>query len=233
MTENSGIENAGLSSTAPAPVVSKPDRPGFRNRKWEEDADAGDELNELMNREKAAFKRAAKDVPPAARVSGTEKPGFSALSPEIPTNEEDEKLRGPGWIYCGKDAKGRSTWIKDNGDEIYIPYNRFDGMSDGQKLKVAQIARQRGWGELGVFRGDGFSFDQRAAQQLAHVGLACCARKWNAPGLGTCKNNAQGLHQVSLAERAAQKDQLGLAEELEQTRQKLAQALHTNQAVPK
>lgn len=240
ISEEKSAFSAMLNARLLGPHLSKYRKAGFG---------AGDNPDEdpterVLKRQRAAFMNAAQEEP--KDVLAQVKPGFYSeppssssplgMSPKANTDAGDTGLRGEGWIYCGKDARGRPTWIKDKGDSIYIPYNRFDGMSDGQRIKVAEIARQRGWEQVGVFKSGGISRDIRAMHQLMPAGLPCAMPSWNAPWLGTCRDNARDLHTHSMreqvAQRAAQEAQMRVHQELAETREKLAQALKTNPMVP-
>ncbi|MBI2234435.1 MAG: hypothetical protein HYU57_05525 [Micavibrio aeruginosavorus] len=136
-------------------------------------------------REKAAFARAAaKDKEDAEEERKTRLAGFAAapkpgdddtaLKPPA-SDTPDFDLRGKGWIYCGKDARGRGTWVRDRGGEIEIPYSKSCGMSPGQIQMVRTLAQQKGWTQLCAFKGSGRGIDAVATQLLASGGMPCCA----------------------------------------------------------
>lgn len=154
--------------------------------------------------EKAAFARAARqqaqdDEERAALAAVSSKPGFQvpgglpSATPTSPLNSTNDDghagfdLKGKGWIYCGKDAGGKRTWVKDCGDSLDVPFSRLHGMSPGQKQVVHQLAQAKGWGELCAFKSNGRQINERATQELQHAGFACCTDIKKAKSLESCK----------------------------------------------
>lgn len=171
-------------------------------------------------REKAAFARAAaKDEEDAEEERKTRLAGLAAApNPDGVTapapsagNTPDFDLRGKGWIYCGKDSRGRGTWVCDRGGEIEIPYSKSRGMSPGQVQMVRTLAQQKGWTQLCAFNGGGRRLDGVATQLLAAGGVPCCAdakvagniNAWKKSGIDAMKNMQCEMHKRAQAASSA------------------------------
>lgn len=185
-------ENNENNNDAPVAALPVADRPGFISPRGKAANDPEfEEAQEAERRaaasERAAFKRAADkrdQDEELAHISG-EKAGFKnpanpAANPAIPPSENgtsgggDFDLKGKGWIYCGKDARGRGTWLKDCGDSLEVPFSKIYGMSEGQKRKIMELSQEKGWTKLYAFKGDGRHLHELATQQLHAAGLPCC-----------------------------------------------------------
>ena len=156
--------------------------------------------------EKAAFARAARKQEEAEeekkRTEQAMKPGFQGqTSPVVPPQDlasekpvRDFDLKGKGWIYCGKNARGQGTWIKDCGDSIDVPFSKKFGMSEGQKRKILELSHEKGWSTLYAFKSNGRQLHPLATQILQSSGIPCCADPKAAKTLDTWKSLCKEQH---------------------------------------
>jgi hypothetical protein len=182
----------------PVPVAENAtEKPAFRSRAKSPEDDEEDPAEKKRKQNPAAFRatpRKDDEERDDARIINYDrtKPGFSAFpKKEPPSGDDFPRLKGEGWIYCGKDAKGRSTYIQDRGDEIYVPIFKTTGASEGQRAKIYELAQKKGWGPLGVFKNDGRTIPHKDI--LASLALP---RDPKARSLGECREHAQTLHEM-------------------------------------
>lgn len=181
-------------------ITGEPQRPGYAGVRDNAVNDANDAEDHA---EKAAFASAARQqkIDEDARkraMQNDQKAGFAAsANPPVLPNDATRTgagfdLVGKGWIYCGDDAQGKGTWIRDCGDSIEVPFSRrratSGGMSEGQTRKIRELAQEKGWTKLYAFETNGRQLHKSATQELKAAGISCCSDQKEAKTLDTWKS---------------------------------------------